>query len=922
MRASRKGGGGASSGRDFSPPPHVSSSRSRDLTRRSEWGNYTICSRYSPTPGTVAMGHDGRRNPRRSSSVGRGRRSASIERGGYDAFDVAAAAAAAASRRHQQRQDRSPPPLPLQPWGGRGALVLDGDDGFYREYPGPESPSDLHLAANSKLGRVVKVREFRQHPHSGNGGPRTKLSCSSGTAIEDHGVMVQKSVYLEDDGSVRELFPLPPEQAVYQKEASALDSGSLGRTSGGSALRIGMRGAEEERAYEEEHGLRIYSGRDYSPYRAPFPSQRRPPAAASSSGAPRDEFLVSYRDELRRPSDDGLGRGGGFGSFRDEILGHDGYSRTHPLDTKTRRISPPPIRDEPRGRSFSEYERRGRDDDDDGEWYSGSGRSCKKVRWGSRGNSRRVDDIEVSPKMVRDSRIWDQRRYLEEGTISDYQEMEGVRGEYLGGSGSVSFAYKTKASHGGEVLQLGSRTSRYGRDDRVSYREPARSPPPSLSERYTGGALRRTLSPPREGMDMEELDNGEAPLERVLPGRDYMTEEEINILRETRNARAIELNEEEERWADEERMETPSPRRPHFDRSRLRTLPRRVSDSGDWLPSDGSFVQSGGGGQGSDLKRRLRPGFHSSFSSDRRRDFDRSQRSRKKGLEDQRTLSDFDGNALENERHRAKNDPPEDTEEFRQQLHKAFLRFSKLLNEDPIQQEKYRDGGKARGLLCCVCGSQSKEFVDTHSLVTHAFHSLKVGLRTEHLGLHKALCVLMCWNWLVSPDNSRAYQMRPGPEHEALKEDLIIWPPVVIVRNFSVINTATTTTTTTTTTRGTNCREGGPGEDTERFMKIEVGKVKVCGGKPSDQRTLLVKFMATFSGLQEADRLHRLFTERKHGRKELDDAASMQSSGDGAEPQVEGGSDLDRLDPETKRRCILKSRREIEDIADAPVKVE
>lgn len=119
-------------------------------------------------------------------------------------------------------------------------------------------------------------------------------------------------------------------------------------------------------------------------------------------------------------------------------------------------------------------------------------------------------------------------------------------------------------------------------------------------------------------------------------------------------------------------------------------------------------------------------------------------------------------------------------------------------------------------------------------------------------------------------------------------------------------------------------------------MKIEVGKIKVRGGKPSDQSTLLVKFMATFSGLQEADRLHRLFVDRKRGRKELDDAAaassSLPSSGDGAEPQLEAEQrlygfigtveDLDRLDPETKRRCVLKSRREIEGIADAPVKGE
>lgn len=82
--------------------------------------------------------------------------------------------------------------------------------------------------------------------------------------------------------------------------------------------------------------------------------------------------------------------------------------------------------------------------------------------------------------------------------------------------------------------------------------------------------------------------------------------------------------------------------------------------------------------------------------------------------------------------------------------------------------------------------SLSKEFVDTHSLVTHAFNSSKVGLRTDHLGFHKALCVMMGWNSLMTPDNARAYQSLPSAEASVLKEDLILWPPLVVIHNSSI----------------------------------------------------------------------------------------------------------------------------------------
>lgn len=87
--------------------------------------------------------------------------------------------------------------------------------------------------------------------------------------------------------------------------------------------------------------------------------------------------------------------------------------------------------------------------------------------------------------------------------------------------------------------------------------------------------------------------------------------------------------------------------------------------------------------------------------------------------------------------------------------------------------------------LFAFSSSTTEKFLDTHSLVSHLYHSGKVGLKTEHLGLHKALCLLMGWNWLVAPDQARTYQSAAAPEAKNLKEDLILWPPVVIFHNNS-----------------------------------------------------------------------------------------------------------------------------------------
>lgn len=83
--------------------------------------------------------------------------------------------------------------------------------------------------------------------------------------------------------------------------------------------------------------------------------------------------------------------------------------------------------------------------------------------------------------------------------------------------------------------------------------------------------------------------------------------------------------------------------------------------------------------------------------------------------------------------------------------------------------------------------SSSKEFMDTQRLVTHAFMSHKAGLRAKHLGLHKAVCVLMGWDTVVPQDTvTWVPQVLPQAEALAQKEDLILWPPIVIIHNISM----------------------------------------------------------------------------------------------------------------------------------------
>ncbi|XP_057958155.1 uncharacterized protein LOC131151016 isoform X2 [Malania oleifera] len=115
-------------------------------------------------------------------------------------------------------------------------------------------------------------------------------------------------------------------------------------------------------------------------------------------------------------------------------------------------------------------------------------------------------------------------------------------------------------------------------------------------------------------------------------------------------------------------------------------------------------------------------------------------------------------------------------------LKKAYLHFVKMINENASQRKTYLENGNQGRPQCVVCG-RSKDFPDMHGLIMHTYNYDNADMRVDHLGLHKALCVLMGWNYSKPPDNTKAYQFLSADEAAENQDDLIMWPPVVIIHN-------------------------------------------------------------------------------------------------------------------------------------------
>lgn len=115
---------------------------------------------------------------------------------------------------------------------------------------------------------------------------------------------------------------------------------------------------------------------------------------------------------------------------------------------------------------------------------------------------------------------------------------------------------------------------------------------------------------------------------------------------------------------------------------------------------------------------------------------------------------------------------------------------------------------------------------------------------------------------------------------------------------------------------------------------VSGGKVKV--GNAANNGIMVVKFLGTFSGLQDAEKLQKYFSEKKRGRIDFEKIAYGKGKSIKKRDGKKGGEldelaqygymgiseDLDLVDYDTKRKCSIKSKKEIRDIADAPVKPE
>ncbi|KAI4295049.1 hypothetical protein MLD38_040674 [Melastoma candidum] len=277
-------------------------------------------------------------------------------------------------------------------------------------------------------------------------------------------------------------------------------------------------------------------------------------------------------------------------------------------------------------------------------------------------------------------------------------------------------------------------------------------------------------------------------------------------------------------------------------------------------------------------------------------------------------------------------DAPEGSKEYETLVHEFFLKYSRDVNLNPWVQKRYRAQGELGTLFCVVCGkSSSKEFKDTQGLAKHCLMSRRIGLKAQHFGLHKAICVLLGWGITTMDMFNWAATVLPQEEAQAAREDLILWPPIVVIHNISMVI-------------------DNPEEqkvisvnNVESFLRgkgFAAGKMTVCNGKPADQSVILAKFLGTFSGLENAGRLHEYFTVNKRSRQEFkrlashggDDCSRSQSQtaasqGDEIEETILYGymgvaDDMDRLDFGTKKGITVKSRREILDFANCPVKAE
>ncbi|CAH9132956.1 unnamed protein product [Cuscuta epithymum] len=257
-------------------------------------------------------------------------------------------------------------------------------------------------------------------------------------------------------------------------------------------------------------------------------------------------------------------------------------------------------------------------------------------------------------------------------------------------------------------------------------------------------------------------------------------------------------------------------------------------------------------------------------------------------------------------------------------LKKAFLHHVKVIYENINQKNRYLADGKQGRLHCAVCGSASQDFPDMHSLIMHSYNSNNADSTIEHLGFHKALCFLMGWNYSVPPNHSKAYQLLSADEASANQNDLILWPPLVIIHN------------TMTGKRPDGRMEGLGNKVMDNYLRdvgFHGGKSKAIYSREGHLGISLVKFSSDQAGLKEAVRMAEYFLKDNRGRNGWARVQPFTTSGGadednnpdlvkvdqrtGEKKRVFYGylatvSDMEKVDFETRKKVSIESRRELQ----------
>lgn len=557
------------------------------------------------------------------------------------------------------------------------------------------------LSSNSKMSHMIEDEEYLLNDNG--------LPGVSHLGLETQSMLYQKRLTW-DDGSPQTFYSLP-EDANFSTEAALLKQENTGRNR--VPLDVGFHDYHDRlrNPFDERHGVKAYTS-DAS--FATTPSLRSY-GGASSSNLSKNDMLSLYDDHPHQPSDGYLRDGSN--KYINDTFDRIGYAQMQ-ISEPPRRSPLSPARMDPQyfeRDGFSQREQSNRR-------FLVSDEIYEKIPWRSRSDHHdkvgssfrdleggRIGELDASRNVTSESGHWDKQYYLHEDAELECHEVKNIKADFFEGSSSGHTGYKIKQSRVHELATVEETYALRSVAGPTSYNERPTSPT------YYGHRVNvygQVIRSPQREADMDDL--YELPSERITrkqyvsdgyisePDPRNLVSNDGTAFRSISSAGAtgniwLERRDEQQKVIQSKRMAT--------GHSKYKTISHRVPRSDAWLPA-GETLRHPEHGHGTNIKKRLRSGpseAHCSYNSERRKEFFKSHKSCKKDLEERHESPARDRYHSKDTRTQTKRDPVAGSEEFKQQVHKSFLRFLKLLNEDMQQLKRYREQGN-EGHLCSVCG--------------------------------------------------------------------------------------------------------------------------------------------------------------------------------------------------------------------------